>query len=211
MIEINTLFRVMKTPTLYSALSLLILLICEAPVIGQCPVYGDASATNLKGRALNKAKNSPVKVPASWNIQSVPLSLFINSPKKNDASAYMNGAYAYTEGYITTKPEEKGPESCNCKKATVKKKNGDVHIYLGLDPNAPKSKCIVVEITPAYKKIHPDYINGLVQGQKVRVEGLLLFDFEHKGNAANTCKSCSDVWRKTCWEIHPITKITLEN
>jgi hypothetical protein len=38
----------------------------------------------------------------------------------------------------------------------------------------------------------------------------MFFDEEHKGSAKNTCKTCEHVWRKTCWEIHPVTKIIVE-
>ncbi len=196
----------MKAVIQYFILLSFLLLTDNITSLAQCPDYG--TATDPKHKALNKGKNKSVKIPNTWLIQSLPLPHLINSVKKNDEKRYLNGAYVYTEGYLIS-AEEEGPETCNCNKATKKKKNGDVHIYLGLVPDAQNKKCIIVEITPAYKKAHPDYDEALVKNKKVRVEGLLLFDFEHKGNAINTCQSCGNVWRKTCWEIHPVTNITL--
>lgn len=173
----------------------------------QCPPEG--TATDPEHKDLNKRKNKSASIP-SWTPQKVPLNMLITKSKKNDEKKFFNGAYVFTEGYLISS-EEEGPESCNCNKATKAKKNGDVHIYLGLVPNAPKKNCIVIEITPKYKKLHSDYSDNLVKNAHVRVEGYLLFDSEHKGNAANTCESCGNVWRKTCWEIHPVTKLDLIN
>jgi len=195
----------MKTTLIFPAVLILLLSSVIKVSMAQCPNYG--SATDPDYQALNKGKNKSVKIPETWTIQPLPLNMLINSTKKNDANLYQNGAYVYTDGYLIS-AEEEGPESCNCNKAIKAKKNGDVHIYLGLAPNAVNKKCIIVEITPAYKKVHPDYAEALVKNKKVRVEGLLLFDFDHKGNTVNTCQSCGNVWRKTCWEIHPVTKIT---
>jgi len=112
------------------------------------------------------------------------------------------------EGFLISF-EEEGPESCNCNKATKAKKNGDVHMYLALVKNAPKKNCIVIEITPNFKKKHPDYQNLFQKNARVRVTGYLLYDYLHEANAFTTCTSCNNVWRKTCWEVHPITKLEI--
>lgn len=197
----------MKDIITRSALFVLAIITFSNITIAQCPDYG--SATDPADRALNKGKNKSVTVPSS-TLQHLPLNMLITTSKKNDENRYQNGAYVYTEGYLVSY-EEQGPESCNCNKASKAQKNGDVHIYLGLIPNAPKKNCIVVEITPKYKKVHPNYGDVLLPKTRVRVEGYLLFDFEHKGNAVNTCQSCGNVWRKTCWEIHPVTNISQVN
>ena len=112
------------------------------------------------------------------------------------------------EGY-TTSAKEQGPESCNCKEATVANKDGDVHMYLSLVKNAPKKNSMVVEITPMFKEKFPDYKQYMVKNIKLRVYGFLFYDTEHEDAAFTTCDNCTNIWRKTNWEIHPITKIEI--
>lgn len=81
-------------------------------------------------------------------------------------------------GFIVDFKEE-GKETSNCGKATIKKKDGDVHIYFGLVPDAAKRNCKVVEITPAFKKLHPDYETLLKKGSKVKAYGYLIYDYLH--------------------------------
>lgn len=169
-----------------------------------CPNYGNA--TKPREKKLNIAKNRSVTVSQSKKAEYIPLNHLITTKRKEDSALYTTGMYAYTEGFLISF-EEEGPESCNCNTASIKAKNGDVHMYLGLIPNAPKKNCIVVEITPKYKKKHPEYATQLIKGKKVRIFGYMLYDFLHRGQSFNTCKSCNGIWRKTSWEIHPITAI----
>jgi hypothetical protein len=171
-----------------------------------CPKYG--TATNEKEKKLNIAKNQSVNVSSSEDPESFALNKLITTKKRKDENLFRNGAYVVTEGFLMSF-EEEGAETCNCGKASKAKKNGDVHMYLALVKNAPKKNCIVIEITPAFKKIHPDYENLFKKNAKVRVTGYLLYDYKHEGNAVTTCTSWSDVWRKTCWEVHPITSLEI--
>lgn len=169
-----------------------------------CPKYGDATTPDKK--KLNVFKNAGVTVSASRTPETLPLKNLLPSGKRKDRNLYLDGAYVVTEGYLVSF-EEEGGESCNCQKAKKSKKNGDVHMYVGLKKDALKKNCIVVEITPAFKKKHPDYATMLEENSKVRITGFLLYDFIHEKDAINTCSSCSGAWRKTCWEIHPVTEI----
>jgi hypothetical protein len=69
----------------------------------------------------------------------------------------------------------------------------------------------VVEITPSYKALHKNVMDSLklLKNQKVTIRGYLFYDSEHERNSINYCKTCTskNVWRKSCWEIHPITYI----
>lgn len=155
---------------------------------------------------LNTFKN---KKPESPDARPVTLSLedIINAPKHEDETEYTDGQYVKTTGYIV-KYEEEGGESCNCYMADKSSKTGDVHIYLGLKPDADEKQCIIVEITPAFKKLHPAYEKSIQPGSKVNIFGFMLYDYMHEKNAINSCRSCGgNVWRKTCWEIHPVTYI----
>ncbi len=188
---------------------LIILLFLSGIIAGTaqpCPNYGDATVPDKKD--LNINKNQSVTVKSSRKPEMLPLKNLLPSVQRSDKGIYMTGAYVVTEGILVRFEEQEG-ESCNCEQATKKKKDGDVHMYIGTKANAPIKECIVVELTPAYKKKHPAYANSLVKNAKVRITGFLLYDFIHEKDAFTTCKSCSGIWRKTCWEIHPITKIEL--
>lgn len=168
-----------------------------------CPPYG--SATDEREQKLNVRKNHPANMPNTAP-QQLPLNMLITRSHQADINNFKEGAYVSVVGYLLSFKEE-GPESCNCGLANASKKTGDVHIYLGLTPTADKKNCIVVEITPAFKKLHPNYQTYLKNGSKIKVTGYLVYDFIHERNAVNTCTTCTDVWRKTCWEIHPIIQI----
>jgi hypothetical protein len=168
------------------------------PCIWKCKVS--------KGKKLNIYKNQSAKIDEDKDAEELALNKLITSKNKDDSKNWMEGAYVVTEGYLISF-EEEGGESCNCGLADAQDKTGDVHIYVGLVKNAPKSKCIIVEITPAYKKLHSDYETSLEKNRKIRITGYLLYDYKHAANAGTVCKVCTNVWRKTCWEIHPVTEI----
>jgi hypothetical protein len=169
-----------------------------------CPKYG--SATDPEGKRLNRLKNRSVNVSDSDSAEYLPLKNLITSKKRKDRDLWSENAYVYTEGYLVS-AEEQGPESCNCKKASKKLKNGDVHIYLALMTDAPKKNSVVIEITPAFKKENPEYATCLGVDNKIRVYGYLFYDVEHENASFTTCKKCDHIWRKTCWEVHPITRM----
>lgn len=170
-----------------------------------CPNYGDA-VNNTEKATFNKKKNKSIKT--SGVPEFLPLKNLLPTKQRIDKNLYWEGAYVYTEGILTS-AEEQGPESCDCKKADESRKDGDVHMFLSLVDNAPKKNSFVVEITPAFKKKYPDYKNLLTKHKKIRVYGFLFYDYDHENASFTTCTHCGNIWRKTCWEIHPITKIEL--
>ena len=178
----------------------------------QCPPEGRSlpgkRPLSAKEKALNVKKNASAVVQTEdaqfWDIKKD-----LQAAKNNDRNKYTEGDYVYAEGYLVS-AQEQGPESCNCHLADKNNKDGDVHIYIGLTKNALKSNCIVVEITPAYKALNTDYEQTLsaLTKTKVRIYGYRLYDYMHERNSVNLCKTCKNgLWRKTCWEIHPIVKI----
>ena len=169
-----------------------------------CPKSG--SATGQKGMQLNIGKNKSVNVSSSKTPISISLDSMLSTTKQDDKDWFNVGDYIITEGYLVNAIEE-GGESCNCGNANATLKTGDVHMYLGLTKNAKTENCIIIEITPAFKKKHPDYGKYLTLKKKIRVTGYLLYDYIHRKDALMTCKKCSSIWRNNSWEIHPITKI----
>jgi hypothetical protein len=173
-------------------------------ILGQGPCPKSGSATSQKAKQLNIAKNKGVtssKVPVFLSLDSM-----ITTTKQDDKDWFTIGDYVVTEGFLINAIEE-GAESCNCEDADATLKNGDVHMYLGLTKNAKPKNCIIIEITPAFKKKHPDYEKFLVLKKKIRVTGFLLYDYIHRKDALMTCTNCGKIWRNNSWEIHPITKI----
>ena len=113
---------------------------------------------------------------------------------------------ATIEGYMLDAKEEdtgKG-ESCNCHDPEVL---FDYHIYIADTAGVPKAKSTIVEMTPRWRSVNPNwtannqevgfnFIHRLI-GKKLRVTGWLLFDQDHVNNIGQ--------WRATVWEIHPVT------
>jgi hypothetical protein len=168
----------------------------EAHLPYECPELQEP--LNLK---KNYSAEPPGRQPEKWDIAAV-----IHAEKHEDNSDFTEGTYVYLTGYIV-KFAEQGPEKCNCGEASKPQKNGDVHIYIGLEPDAALYDCVVVEITPDYKRLHPDYAEHLSKGAQATISGYLFYDEDHRPAAINTCTSCGKPWRKTCWEIHPIISI----
>lgn len=150
----------------------------------------------------NRSVQNPMAMPSLWDIDTV-----IKAPHHNDKSDFVENLYVYAQGYLVDF-EEQGAEPCNCYRASKTLKNGNVRLYIGLEPVARKQNCVVVEITPDFKKRYPDYAKYLIKGSKIKVAGYLIYDTEYRANTTNTAtKNGSNVWRKTNWEIHPIVSI----
>ena len=171
-----------------------------------CPPEGDATQASKK--ELNKKKNKSVNVNSSIEPEELELrKLLPSKQRKNDKTLWREGAYVVMEGYLVDFAEQ-GAESCNCGEANASDKTGDVHMFLGLAKNSAKKNCMVIEITPKFKDKFPDYENDFLKKKaRIRVYGYLFYDFPHEKDAFTTCNACTHIWRKTPWEIHPITMI----
>jgi hypothetical protein len=98
-----------------------------------------------------------------------------------------------------------GKETCQCH--SDDKKDFDIHIELVQDLKDDGEKMMVVEINrflrAGDKSLDYDAVREL-RGKKVEVKGYLFFDEEHWQNAVNTNPKGTNLWRATCWEIHPV-------
>lgn len=107
------------------------------------------------------------------------------------------GIAVRTTGYIVSVRHE-GTESTNCHALDER----DYHVWLAPNAGDPKSKAVVVEVTPRVRDQRPGWsssaLSGLT-GQQVRISGWLLLDQEHPEQLGLT--------RATLWEIHPIIHI----
>jgi hypothetical protein len=109
----------------------------------------------------------------------------------------MESIGAHLTGYLIY-AKESGPESCNGKIDSLR----DYHIWIGATPDADKQHSVIVEMTPRWKSIHPEwrlrYLESLSREHaKVRVSGWMMWDEEH---ASEVDKS-----RGSQWEVHPVT------
>src|SRR5438552_3721603 len=138
------------------SISLLAIVVFYTSIVMAQPCSKSGDATDTKKKKLNVFKNAGVHVSVTRMPEELPLKKLITTKKRKDRNLFMDGAYVVTEGYLISF-EEEGPESCNCQKAKKGLKNGDVHMYVGLKKDALKKDCIVVEITPPFKKKYPDY------------------------------------------------------
>ena len=112
-----------------------------------------------------------------------------------------------------------GIETCNCK--ATNPIDRDTHIELAAAPGAPNNQRVIVEVTPRFRQQMKDkdidwktltlQSHGAagIKGKWVEVTGWLLFDIEHTDGAENSSPGKPGNWRATCWEIHPITELTV--
>ena len=176
-----------------------------------CPPRGDGGDA-----ALNRLKN---RVDTAGSYVSVPFDSLAGLPwprrvdRKNRASwarpdsvavARYEGLPIAVEGYLANAKRE-GPESPNCHGADAEFR--DWHIWLVGSPTTDRRGSVVVETTPRVRTNHPTWqlgqlTNAARRHQRVRVSGWLMLDPEHPEQLGKT--------RGTLWEIHPITRIEIQ-
>ena len=123
-------------------------------------------------------------------------------PRADDPSLDNTGVVL--EGYLLNFKQE-GPESPNCYDPDLH----DFHMWIGKTTartpkarNALRRKAVVVEPTPRTQAMNPSWTKtnlNKIRGQRVRITGWLMYDFEHPPQVGKT--------RGTLWEVHPVMKI----
>jgi len=106
-------------------------------------------------------------------------------------------------GYLI-RAKESGPESCNGYSDSLR----DYHIWIGDRPDDEKAQSLIVEITPRWKVIHPEWRLHTIERlcdehARVRVSGWLMWDEEHPDEVGKS--------RGSQWEIHPVTSFEVFN
>lgn len=165
----------------------------------QCPVEGQGR--NAKEKTLNTQKNRDI-------VLLKPTIVSLNSILKsgNDENRFTTNMYIETEGYLILK-KMGGKESCNCH---GDKTSWDIHLEISLNPTDKGNQSMICEITPKYLGRDSIDFKSMI-GKKVTIKGYLFFDLEHKQNATNTNPTGTNLWRGTCWEVHPVCEIKLIN
>ena len=179
-----------------------------------CGIHG-SSKIGSKTYFLNEYKNR-YSFPDSSNIdRSIRFSNLLNSanPDQFDQSKAIT-----IQGYVFD-VKTGGVETCNCK--TKDPAFRDTHIEITPDENHTDPQYrIIAEVTPRIREImaikgmnwSTSELHGLLKGLKVEITGWLFYDAEHED--ASFANDPDDQigrsnWRGSCWEIHPITSITL--
>ncbi len=168
-----------------------------------CGPTGDA--TNATAKALNTNKNrtdipgDSDYVDIGWNdLKSLPsdrISDFVTAPVR---------VIGFLSHKINVESSGSG-ESTNCH--LTGDNEVDWHIYLTDSPAQQIKSAIIVETTPRTRPQHKwttSMLGPLVDSQtQVRISGWLMYDLEHI-NVIGT-------QRATVWEVHPITKIEVQD
>jgi hypothetical protein len=175
-----------------------------------CPPEGDARSLAVK--ALDRLKNRDTAPTPDQINNAVTLAALLQPGDDRGRWKVRDGAEIV--GYVwDVKPG--GIESCNCHATDVDKR--DTHIELVLDPMAGNAETnrFIVEVTPRWRAMlkaqgidwRTRALSDHFKGRWVKVQGWLLLDAEHLGEAENTAPGRFGNWRATAWEVHPVTKI----
>jgi hypothetical protein len=137
----------------------------------------------------------------------------------DDTGRFDSTKAATITGFVV-KVKSGGKESCNC--GAGKSIDMDTHIMLGLSKVAPKTQCVVVEVTPRMRllmaKQQVDWSTEKLQkandskgivGKWVTATGWLMFDAIHADVSENIHPGHPNNERATCWELHPVTNIEI--
>jgi hypothetical protein len=180
-----------------------------------CGLEGKPGGSDAQ-KDLNRHKNR-YQMPGDADIDPEVSLAAMLAPGK-DVKRFNQEKAATIRGLvIDVKPG--GKESCNCEASAENEK--DTHIELALAGAAPETQRVIVEVTPRLRilmnKKGVDWSTQTLQsdpqkkikGKWVEVTGWMLFDTAHIKQAENTNPGNVTNWRATCWEIHPVTGITI--
>jgi hypothetical protein len=177
----------------------------------QCPAQG--TATGAAGQALNLLKN---RATAPTDAQIAPrVTLNGMLADGDDTGRFDQGQGAEITGYVIKVQQGGRHESANCGNSAMLAT--DTHITVGSGPNSTEAQSLVVEVTPKWRMAmqkrgvdwRTETLQATLVGHRVQFRGWLMFDTQHAREAVNTAPANPQDWRKTVWEIHPITAMQI--
>ncbi len=167
----------------------------------KCPTKGDSD--NKKHQESDILKNRSI---ASKTLTKISLDSVLKPG--DDKKRFNQNTFVEITGYVFN-VKRGGSETCNCH--SDDKSQLDIHIELVRSLSETEdTKRMIVEInryTIANNKSMEYRLIKLLVGKKVNITGWLFFDEEHKQNAINTSPKGTNIWRATCWEVHPCISI----
>lgn len=178
--------------------------------LGSCPPEGrkkDGGELSERLQQNNILKNRTKKPRSTDFDNTVTLQKMLRSKDKEDLFDERHAATI--TGYLFDVRQQKA-ESCNCHSDDPD--NWDFHIYISSGRAQSIADCVVIEITPYSRRLHPEwtlsYIRDL-KGKQVRITGWLFYDSEHTGQSLGSNPNTRAPHRRTVWELHPVTNIVV--
>lgn len=171
-----------------------------------CPTSG--FGITPRKRALLRLKNREAEPGGADFDARVSLAALL--APGDDRARWDEGRAAVVEGYVVGVAPG-AVEAANCFSFAER----DTHIYVAARADSQESERVVVEVTPRTRRAasgrgldwSQEGLRRALDGRRCRIEGWLLFDREHVGEAENTAPGRAGNWRATAWEIHPATRI----
>ena len=182
-------------------LLLLFPIIGHTQTVAPCSYMGDSKSKRLQLADIAKNRTTA----GTKNLEVVELKDVL--APGNDTARYNQEKYVQITGYVYD-VKWGSAETCNCH--ATDKSQMDIHIEIVIDlKDASNAKAMVCEINRFSRStagLDMDIVRKL-KGKKVTLTGLMFFDSEHKQNAVNTRPDGTNLWRATCWELHPCLSI----
>lgn len=178
---------------MYRIVILIYLSVWGCIALAQCPQHGDSK--NKKHQQLDFLKNRSAIYPD----RMAELISFDSLVNYRDTGRFVE-IYVYL---MDVKVSSK--ESCNCHSSN--KNDYDWHLTVTIDAkHTDRKDRMICEITPKDRDIGFDYVK-MLKGKMVTIQGYTFYDTEHVQNSYKDNPRGTNVWRKSCWEIHPVTNI----
>lgn len=172
----------------------------------------EGSAQQEFRRQSNRRKNR-VTAPAPGDIDSAA-TLAALLATGDDRTRWSDARGASIVAYVVD-VKRGGEETVNCGETDVRHRDTHIDVVLHPDTSEPKTVRLVVEVTPRWR-VHMaqqgrDWstaaLEQALERRWVRFTGWLFYDLEHADEAENTNPGGDWNWRRTAWEVHPVTAI----
>ena len=175
----------------------------KPPPFKGCPPEGNdknGNALSQSKQDLNLLKNRDK--PPKLLDHTITLDRIM---KASEDGKFKNSEGASIIGYVAEVKAGEPRETCNCARDDI----ADIHIDVVLKESdkSRSSNFMIVEITPRWQDKLGDLakVKEKIEGQCVQFTGWMLNDSVHRANAKNTNPKGKAIWRRTSWEIHPVT------
>jgi hypothetical protein len=174
-----------------------------------CPVNGKAGDLTLNSL---KNRTKQVETPEDITIEDIlalPSSTVVTplhrsqwTPKNKQLAAAQEKRGVLLDGFLIA-VHQQGPEKCKCSDP----EQSDFHIWIASLAKSRKPSAVVVEATPRWQEVNDawELVNFQDLAKKkahVRITGWLMYDQDHGSEVGHS--------RATLWEIHPVTKVEVE-
>ncbi len=200
-------------------LSACILVASALSVAAPCPPEGQGSRNDPKQNVLKNRDTAPPsyeQMTVGQFEKTFKKNLKLPTRRENFTEAQLAPVAPSEQrgvtltGYVL-RAVKQGPETANCESPT----RSDIHVWLYSKTSTDKAErtklrgyAVVSEVTPGWQDNHPTWtaanLEKLAKDRvKVRVSGWVMYDPEHPPHLGKT--------RGTLWELHPITKIEIQN